>query len=39
MTYINDLNKDTTVKKCDLFNFGISDRKLARIIEYYKAKA
>ncbi|OQP59577.1 hypothetical protein A3860_36925 [Niastella vici] len=35
-SYLLIFHKDTTVNKYDLFNFGISDRKLAAIIEYYK---
>jgi hypothetical protein len=31
--------QDGTVRKLDLFLFGISDRKLAAVVEYYKAQS
>jgi len=31
--------RDGSVEKLDLFLFGISDRKLAAVVEYYKAQA
>jgi hypothetical protein len=34
--YLLIFKKDTTVAKFDLFKFGLSDRKLSTIIEYYR---
>jgi len=31
--------RDGTVQKLNLFLFGISDRKLAAVVEYYKAQS
>jgi hypothetical protein len=36
--YLLIFKKDTTVAKFDLFKFGLSDRKVSTIIEYYRAK-
>ena len=36
--YLIISKKDKTIQKLDLFNIGITDRKLATIIEYYKAQ-
>jgi hypothetical protein len=35
--YLLIFKKDATLQKCDLYQFGLSDIKLATIIEYYRA--
>ena len=37
--YLIIAKKDNSIEKLDLFNIGITDRKLSTIIEYYKLKA
>lgn len=39
ISYLLIFKTDTTMEKCDLRKFVVSDRALATIIEYYKAKA
>lgn len=36
--YLIISKKDKTIEKIDLFNIGVTDRKLSTIIEYYKAQ-